>query len=148
MAFTLNEISLLIVALGIGLVIGLMMSGRGKYKRLWRDEQLAHRQTTKDRDARFTAASDQSVDMGRDRRVDQDDLTRIRGVSTKDAAALHAAGYHSYGQLGTMNDEQQAALDVQLGREPGTVEREEWRLQARLLETGKVREHERRYLEA
>ena len=34
-----------------------------------------------------------------------------------------------------------------LGREPGTIEREEWRLQARLLEAGKVREHERRYLE-
>ena len=47
MAFTLNEIILLVIALLVGLVLGLMMSGRGKYKRLWRDEQMAHRQTIK-----------------------------------------------------------------------------------------------------
>ena len=36
MSFTPNEIALLLVALLAGLVLGLMMSGRGKYKRLWR----------------------------------------------------------------------------------------------------------------
>jgi len=78
----------------------------------------------------------------------RDDLSRIRGISAKDAAALHEAGYHRYDQVGAMTDEQQAALEARLGREPGTIEREEWRTQARLLENGKVREHERRYLEA
>ena len=143
MAFTLNEIILLVIALLIGLVLGLIMSGRGKYKRLWRDEQIAHRQTIRERDARLAAApaGTRTDDAGRD------DLTRVRGISVKDAAALHAAGYHRFDQLGAISDEQQAALEAQLGREPGTIAREEWRTQARLLETGKVREHERRYLE-
>ena len=143
MAFTLNEIILLVIALLVGLVLGLMMSGRGKYKRLWRDEQMAHRQTIKERDARLAAAAPGN----RDDRMERHDLTRIRGVSAKDAAALHDAGYHRYDQVGAMSDEQLAALEARLGREPGTIAREEWRTQARLLETGKVREHERRYLE-
>ena len=143
MAFTLNEIILLVIALLVGLVLGLMMSGRGKYKRLWRDEQIAHRQTLKERDARIAAVPPHA---GHDR-ADRDDLTRVRGISAADAAALHEAGYHRYDQLGAISDEQQAALEARLGREPGTIAREEWRTQARLLETGKVREHERRYLE-
>ena len=144
MAFTLNEISLLVIALFVGLLLGLIMSGRSKYKRLWRDEQMAHRQTIRERDARVAAAP---VNV-RDDPNGRDDLSRIRGISAKDAAALHEAGYHRYDQVGAMTDEQQAALEARLGREPGTIEREEWRTQARLLENGKVREHERRYLEA
>jgi predicted flap endonuclease-1-like 5' DNA nuclease len=144
MAFTLNEISLLVIALIAGLLIGLMLSGRGKYKRLWRDEQMAHRQTIRDRDARLAAAP---AATARDDGTGRDELTRIRGISAKDAAALHEAGYHRYDQIGAMSDEQQAALEARLGREPGTIAREEWRTQARLLETGKVREHERRYIE-
>jgi len=143
MAFTLNEISLLVIALFVGLLLGLIMSGRGKYKRLWRDEQMAHRQTIRERDARVAAAPANVRDDPNGR----DDLSRIRGISAKDAAALHEAGYHRYDQVGAMTDEQQAALEARLGREPGTIEREEWRTQARLLENGKVREHERRYLE-
>jgi predicted flap endonuclease-1-like 5' DNA nuclease len=143
MAFTLNEIILLVIALLVGLVLGLMISGRGKYKRLWRDEQIAHRQTLRERDARVAAVPPHA---GHDR-ADLDDLTRVRGISAADAAALQEAGYHRYDQLGAMGDEQQAALEARLGREPGTIAREEWRTQARLLETGKVREHERRYLE-
>lgn len=147
MAFTLNEISLLVIALVIGLVIGLMISGRGKYKRLWRDERLAHHETIKERDARLPAASDRRAEAG-DISGERNDLTRIRGISANEAVELKAAGYHSYAQLGSIDREEQAALESRLGREPGTIEREEWRLQARLLEAGKVREHERRYLEA
>ena len=83
MAFTLNEIILLVIALLVGLVLGLMMSGRGKYKRLWRDEQIAHRQTLKERDARIAAVP---PGVGHDR-ADRDDLTRVRGISAADAAA-------------------------------------------------------------
>ena len=143
MAFTLNEISLLVIALFVGLLLGLIMSGRGKYKRLWRDEQMAHRQTIRERDARVAAAPANIRDDPNGR----DELSRIRGISAKDAAALHEAGYHRYDQVGAMSDGQQAALEARLGREPGTIEREEWRTQARLLANGKVREHERRYLE-
>lgn len=150
MAFTLNEISLILVALLIGLVIGLMLSGRGKYKRLWRAEQQAHRQTIKERAV-------PAVDPDRVREADvadrhvsadgRNDLTRIRGISAQDATALNEAGYHRYSQIGALNDEQQAILEGRLGRAPGTIAREEWGTQARLLETGKVREHERRYIE-
>ena len=102
MAFTLNEISLLVIALVIGLVIGLMISGRGKYKRLWRDERLAHRETIKERDARVAAvASDRRAEAG-DISGERNDLTRIRGISAKDAAQLEAAGYQSYAQLGSI----------------------------------------------
>jgi len=108
MAFTLNEISLLVIALFVGLLLGLIMSGRGKYKRLWRDEQMAHRQTIRERDARVAAAPANVRDDPNGR----DDLSRIRGISAKDAAALHEAGYHRYDQVGAMTDEQQAALEA------------------------------------
>ena len=147
MAFTLNEILLIVIALFFGLVLGLMVSGRGKYKRLWREEQLMHRQTIKDRDAHISAAAAPPAAPVSDDRTRSDDLTRIKGITSSDAAALQESGYHSYGQVGAMSDEQQAMLESRLGREPGTIEREEWRVQARLLDTGKVREHERRYVE-
>ena len=147
MAFTLNEILLIVIALFFGLVLGLMISGRGKYKRLWREEQLAHRQTIKDRDAHISAAAAPPAAPVSDDRTRSDDLTRIKGITSSDTAALQESGYHSYGQVGAMSDEQQAMLESRLGREPGTIEREEWRVQARLLDTGKVREHERRYVE-
>ena len=147
MAFTLNEILLILIALCFGLVLGLMISGRGKYKRLWRDEQAAHRHTIKDRDARISAAVPPTAAPVGNTGTGSDDLMRIRGITPQDASALHESGYHSYGQVGAMSDEQQATLESRLGREPGTITREEWRVQARLLDTGKVREHERRYLE-
>ena len=108
---------------------------------------MAHRQTIKDRDARISAAAAPPAAPVSDDRPRSDDLTRIRGITSSDAAALQESGYHSYGQVGAMSDEQQAMLESRLGREPGTIEREEWRVQARLLDTGKVREHERRYVE-
>ena len=148
MAFSLNEILLLVIALCFGLVLGLMVSGRGKYKRLWREEHLAHRQTIKDRDERLSAAVAPTTVATASHEVGSDNLTLIRGITSQDAAALHDSGYHSYRQIGAMNDEQQATLEARLGREPGTIARQEWRVQARLLDTGKVREHERRYIEA
>ena len=146
MAFTLNEILLIVIVLFFGLVLGLMISGRGKYKRLWREEQLLHRRTIEERDARISAATTPAT--ADNNGGGSDDLMRIRGITSQDAAALHESGYHSYRQIAAMNDEQQATLEARLGREPGTIAREEWRVQAKLLDTGKVREHERRYIEA
>ncbi|NIJ16395.1 hypothetical protein [Sphingobium vermicomposti] len=146
MAFTLNEILLIVIVLFFGLVLGLMISGRGKYKRLWREEQLLHRRTIEERDARISAVTAPAT--ADNNGGGSDDLMRIRGITSQDAAALHESGYHSYRQIAAMNDEQQATLEARLGREPGTIAREEWRVQAKLLDTGKVREHERRYIEA
>lgn len=159
MSFTMNEIALLGIALIIGLVLGLMISGRGKYKRLWREEQTAHRQTIQDRDQRLEAANERIAELERHpgpigpgtatavagAAYGRDDLTLISGVSLQDEIALNEAGYHRYPQIATLSDEQQATLEARLGRAPGTIHREEWPEQAKLLKEGKLEEHGRRY---
>ncbi|MDI1294418.1 MAG: hypothetical protein PSY12_00740 [bacterium] len=158
MTFTLNEIALLGVALLIGLVLGLMISGRGKYKRLWRDEQIAHRQTIKDRDARIDGANARITELEQRGPINagtatavaggvhgRDALTRIHTVSPQDEIALNEAGYHRYSQIAALNDEQQATLEARLGRQPGLITRDEWREQARLLDAGRGDDHSRIY---
>jgi len=159
MIFTLNEIALLLIVLLMGLVLGLIMSGRGKYKRCWRDEQLAHAQVIKDRDARLTAAREriaelerQSKSIGRGSAAPgaatvhgHDDFTRIRGITPQDVIALHEAGYQHYGQIAGISSEQEAALETRLGLRQGVISREEWREQARLLDARKDDEHARLY---
>ena len=147
MTFTLNYIALILIALVAGLLLGLMTSGRGKYKRLWRDEQLAHRQTIKERDTLIHTPVSGRVSPVRSHGEGHDDLTRIRSISAQEAAILNEAGYHNYAQMSGMSDEQQATLEGRLGRTPGTIAHEEWKIQAKLLENGKIREHERRYIE-
>lgn len=151
MTFTLNEISLILIALGIGIVVGLMISGRGKYKRLWREEQFAHQQTinaSSSTSATPTAARGMTVPASRTTAVktrERDDLTRIRTISAKDERTLNEAGYHHYGQIAALSDEQQATLEARLGHQPGLIAHDEWREQARLLDDGHLDEHERRY---
>lgn len=160
MSFTLNDIALLILALLIGLILGMLISGRGKYKRLWRDEQQAHRAALKERDARIAGANARIAELehrsgpigpGTAAAVagaaahGRDDLTRIRGISGQDEIALNEAGYHRYSQIAALNQEQQATLEGRLGREPGLIAHEQWPEQARLLEAGDVAEHERLY---
>ncbi|WP_294138002.1 hypothetical protein [Sphingobium sp.] len=147
MSFTLNDIALLLVALAIGLILGLMMSGRGKYRRAWRDEQAAHRAMVKDRDAQLEAANARIVELEK-RTVpvgatpvagvaaERDDLSRIKGLSQAQEVSLNEAGYQRYGQIAALNGEQEAALEARLGLTPGTIARENWREQARALEGG------------
>lgn len=147
MSFTLNDIALLLVALAIGLILGLMMSGRGKYRRAWRDEQAAHRAMVKDRDAQLEAANARIVELEK-RTVpvgaapvagvaaERDDLSRIKGLSQAQEVSLNEAGYQRYGQIAALNGEQEAALEARLGLTPGTIARENWREQARALESG------------
>ena len=145
MSFTLNDIALLAVALAIGLILGLMMSGRGKYRRAWRDEQAAHRAMVKDRDAQLEAANARILELEK-RTVpvgatpvagiaaERDDLSRIKGLSQAQEVSLNEAGYQRYGQIAALNGEQEAALEARLGLRPGTIARENWREQARALE--------------
>jgi predicted flap endonuclease-1-like 5' DNA nuclease len=159
MTFTLNEIALLGVALLIGLLIGAMLSSGGKYKRLWREEQAAHRATMRDRDARIAAANERVAELERNRGPigpgtaaavagavhGRDELTRIRTVTAQDEIALNEAGYHRFNQIASISDEQEAAVEGRLGLRPGTIARDEWREQARLLAERNDGEHARIY---
>ncbi|MET0370208.1 MAG: hypothetical protein ABW039_02405 [Sphingobium sp.] len=159
MSFTINEIALLVVALLIGLVLGAMMGGGGKYKRRWRDEERAHKLAIKDRDMRLDAANKRIAELERGTGPigagtaaavagavhGRDDLTRIRTVSSADEIALNEAGYHRYRQIATLSEEQQATLEARLGLKPGVIARDEWRDQARLLDDRKDDEHARLY---
>ncbi len=155
MTFTMNDIVLLLIMLLIGLVLGLMLSGRGRLKRLWRDEQAAHRHTISDRDARIEAANRRIAELeqrggpigpGTATAVagavhGRDDLTRIYTISSAEEIALNEAGYHRYGQIAALNEEQQATLEARLGHRPGLIARDEWRRQAQMLADGRADEH-------
>lgn len=159
MSFTINDIVLLVVALLIGLVLGAMMGGGGKYKRRWRDGEREHALAIKDRDLRLEAANKRIAELERNQGPigpgtatavagavhGRDDLTRIRTISTSDEVALNEAGYHRYRQIATMSDEQQATVEGRLGLRPGVISRDEWREQARLLDAGSSDEHARLY---
>lgn len=154
MSFNLNELALLLIALVIGWLFGLMMSGRGKYRRLWRDEQMAHRQAIKDRDARIEAANSRIAELERQSAGTigagtatavagavhgRDDLSKIIGISDAQEVALNEAGYHRYSQIAALNSEQEGALEARLGLQPGTISHENWRQQAQDLATGHKR---------
>ncbi|MDO7835174.1 hypothetical protein Q4610_08930 [Sphingobium sp. HBC34] len=158
MSFTLNELVLLLIALAIGWLLGLMMSGRGKYRRLWRDEQIAHREAIKDRDSRLEAANARIAELERQSAGPigpgtatavagavhgRDDLSRITGISQPQEIALNEAGYHRYGQIASLNAEQEATLEARLGLKPGTIAHEDWRGQAAELDAELNRGHKR-----
>ncbi len=152
MSFTMNQSALLGIALVIGMVLGLMLSGRGKYKRAWRDERQAHAESLKAHDARIKASDARIAELERARPVagtagatvplaagstGRDDLSRIKGVDSRREAALNEAGYHRYDQLAAMTTEQEATIESRLGLTPGTITREDWRGQAIDLGNGK-----------
>jgi predicted flap endonuclease-1-like 5' DNA nuclease len=156
MSFNLNEVALLLIVLVIGWLLGLIMSGRGKYRRLWRDEQLVHRNAIKDRDARIEAANARITELERRSAApigaatgtgttvasaahDRDDLSKINGISQAQEVSLNEAGYQRYGQIAALNAEQEAALETRLGLQPGTIVHEDWRKQANALEHGHKR---------
>lgn len=152
MNFTMNDLALLAIALVIGWILGLMMSGRGKFKRLWQEEKVAHRTALKDREARLetaearvrelerhavpvgagVGAAGAAIGSGHGR----DDLSRITGLSQREEVALNEAGYHRYGQIAALSAEQEATLEARLGLTPGTITRDDWRGQALALERG------------
>ncbi len=151
MSFTLNEIALLLIAMAIGLVLGLMLSGRGKYKRAFRDERRAHAETVKAQEARDKATEKRIAELEAQqaRPVSpvatspvatqgsapaRDQLSRISGIDPQREIALNEAGYHRYDQIVAMNAEQEATMEARLGLTPGTVARDDWRGQARSLQ--------------
>ncbi len=154
MNFTMNDLALLAIALVIGWILGLMMSGRGRFKRLWQEEKVAHRTALKDRDARLEASEARVRELERTAAPvgagvgastvagathGRDDLSRITGISQREEVALNEAGYQRYGQIASLNAEQEATLEARLGLAPGTITRDDWRGQALALERGESR---------
>lgn len=151
MSFTMNDIALLGIALIIGLLLGMMVSGRGRFKRLWQDEKVAHHAAIKDRDARLHAAEARITELERQLAGPigagtatavagavhgRDDLSRIDGISQAQEVTLNEAGYHRYSQIAALNAEQEATLEARLGLAPGTIAQADWRGQARALDRG------------
>lgn len=61
------------------------------------------------------------------------ELTRLKGVGPKLAAALDAQGYGSLDRLAALTEAEQAELDARLGTFAGRVQRDRLAEQARLL---------------
>lgn len=155
MNFTMNDLALLAIALVIGWILGLMTSGRGRLKRLYQEEKIAHRTEVKDRDARLAEAQGRIKELERHAvpvgvgagaattagatATGRDDLSRITGVSQREEAALNEAGYHRFAQIATLAAEQEATLEARLGLTPGTITRDDWRGQAAAFDRGEAR---------
>jgi len=74
-----------------------------------------------------------------------DDLARIRGIDAPLAARLNEVGITSYGDIDRLSDADAADLERRLGLRDGTVARDEWREQARLLAAGRDADWHGRY---
>jgi predicted flap endonuclease-1-like 5' DNA nuclease len=74
-----------------------------------------------------------------------DDLARIRGIDAPLVSRLNEAGIAAYGDVARLNDTDAADLERRLALRDGTVARDEWREQARLLAAGREEDWRGRY---
>lgn len=65
-----------------------------------------------------------------------DDLTRIKGLGPKIAAALNAQGVTTFAQIAAWDDAEIERVDALLGRFAGRIRRDSWVEQAGLLAAG------------
>ena len=75
----------------------------------------------------------------------RDDLSLIRAVGASGEARLHEVGIFSYHQIAELSARDEADLESRLGAPAGTIEREEWREQARMLAHGDHEDHRSRF---
>jgi len=75
----------------------------------------------------------------------RDDFTRMKGVGPKLAEALHRLGFHRFGQLAALSDNEVARLDGQLGAFRGRLVRDRIREQADYLARGDTDGFEERF---
>lgn len=61
------------------------------------------------------------------------DLTRIKGIDAALAGRLGDLGVVSYEDLATLTAEDEMALELRLGLNAGTIARDQWQMQARVL---------------
>ena len=75
----------------------------------------------------------------------RDDLTRLKGVGPKLAAALEGLGITSLETIANWDDAQIDRVDSKLGRFQGRIRRDDWVTQARLLTDGDKAAYEARF---
>ena len=74
-----------------------------------------------------------------------DDLARIRGIDAPLATQLGEVGITSYGDVERLSDADAADLERRLALREGTIARDEWREQARMLDAGREEDWRGRY---
>ena len=74
-----------------------------------------------------------------------DDLTRIRGIDAATAERLREDGVTGYGDVERISDADAAAIEQRHALRDGTIARDEWREQARLLAAGREDDWRTRY---
>lgn len=161
MAFSTEQWAILLLVLVLGWLLGMASrSGSGRWKRELRDERERHETYRREHEARIAAANARIAELERDRPVGagvaggsigaaaagrRDDLSLIHGVGRPGESRLNEHGIHSYRDIEKMSREDEAALEGKMGLEPGLIERDGWREQAKLLRTGKADAHRERF---
>ncbi|MBX9884364.1 MAG: hypothetical protein K2X68_05255 [Novosphingobium sp.] len=74
-----------------------------------------------------------------------DDLTRIKGLGPKIAAALRALGITRYAEIAAWTEADVARIDAQLGAFAGRATRDNWIEQAKLLSSGDTAAYEAKF---
>lgn len=74
-----------------------------------------------------------------------DDLTRIKGLGPKIAAALRALGVTRFAEIAAWTEADVARIDAQLGAFAGRATRDNWIEQARLLSGGDTAAYEAKF---
>jgi predicted flap endonuclease-1-like 5' DNA nuclease len=121
----LNQYWPFIATIVVALLLIVIVLRRGRGQRVTLTEQDASTRTlARPGVAPPTAPAPQLADS---------ELTRLKGVGPKLAAALDAQGYGSLDRLAALTEAEQAELDARLGAFAGRVQRDRLAEQARLL---------------
>lgn len=75
----------------------------------------------------------------------RDNLSRIKGVDDVRERLLNERGYKTYREIEGMSAEDEATLESALGLDAGTIAKQGWRDQAKLLREGNDAEHTAQY---
>jgi predicted flap endonuclease-1-like 5' DNA nuclease len=160
--FSSDQWILLALIFLLGLFVGMSMFAGGKWKRRYREEVTRREAAEAERDsmAARTAAANERINrlehggliaagtagaVAAGARGKRDDLASIRGIGPQGETRLNEMGVHSYKDLESLDERRVAELEGGWGAEPGHIEREGWREQARLLREGKKDEHLKLY---
>ncbi|MDZ7896251.1 MAG: hypothetical protein U5M50_15570 [Sphingobium sp.] len=170
MSFSPNDLAIYGLILVIGLCLGLMMSGSGKWKTRYRDMKTERdaalnerKALERERDIRIDAANKRIAELERDGRAGigagtaaavaggvrgADDLTLIAGIDRQREVQLNEAGISRFKQIAKLRADDELALEGRLGLPPRTIEQERWLEQADLLNRGKFEDHSAQFRSA